>query len=320
MPESFGDPAAEARACLSAAALFDYSFLVRLRAAAPGAAEALSRACGRDLSAMAVGAIRYALATDADGYLRSDLTVWRTGPESFELMSGRGEDAGDCARLPGLGGSCADLSDDTAVLAVQGPASLSLLRQACDDPAFAAPARFRFADASILGAPCRVARLGFTGLEGVEIVCPAEAAQSLWDGLAERGGRPAGFQAADRLRLAAGLALFSKEFAPPVSAADAGLARFRPAGGKSQDRRPARVRRVSAVARVEAVADPSPDGLAALAYRRGDPFPPEPGTIVVTSANVAPAGNTVLAMGYLAAGAPDAAYPDCHGTSWTVGA
>jgi len=173
----------------------------------------------------------------------------------------------------------------------------------------------------LLGEPAtlqaRAAELG-ASLEGVEIVCPAEAAQSIWDGIAERGGRPAGFQAADRLRLAAGLALFSKEFAPPVSAADAGLARFRPAGDKPQDRRPARVRRVNAVARAEAVADPSCDGLAALAYRRGDPFPPEPGTIAVTSANVAPAEKTVLAMGYLAAGAPDAPYPDCHGNSWTV--
>jgi aminomethyltransferase len=318
MPNDFGDPIAETKACLTSAALFDYSFLLRFRTSGSGVAEALSRLCGRDLSTMANGDIRYVLTTDEEGYLRSDLTVWRIGPESFEIFSGRAEDAIDIAHHPDLGMRCLDLSDETAVLALQGPTSLSLLRAAFDAPRLAAPERFRFVDAEFMGAPCRIGRLGFTGLDGVEIVCSTDHAQPLWDRLIDSGLGPAGFRAADRIRLAAGLALFSKEFAPPVSAADAGLARFRPAGDKALDRLPARVRRVCCETHASALTDASLVDLARLEYRHGDQFPPEPGKFVLTSVNFGPTPETLFAMGYVAADTRGVDCRDSHGVRWTI--
>lgn len=318
MPNDFGDPIAETKACLTAAALFDYSFLLRFQASGSGVAEALSRLCGRNLSDMATGDIRYVLTTNEEGRLRSDLTVWRIGPESFEIFSGRAEDAIDITHHLDPDTRCLDLSDETAVLALQGPTSLSVLHSAFDAPRLAVPGRFRFVDSEFMGAPCRIGRLGFTGLDGVEIVCSADHAQPLWDRLVGSGLGPAGFQAADCIRLAAGLALFSKEFAPPVSAADAGLARFRPAGDKPLDRLPARVRRVCCETHASALTDASLVDLVTLEYRHGDRFPPEPGTIVITSVNFGPTPEKIFAMGYVAADTREVECRDSHCVRWTI--
>src|SRR5208282_6865163 len=93
--DDFGDSAAEARACRTACALFDFSFLecVRLEGSrARGVIEAFS---GRSLEALDVGKIQYALRVGPDGGVVADLTIWRTGAEIYEVMSGRREDIAD---------------------------------------------------------------------------------------------------------------------------------------------------------------------------------------------------------------------------------
>lgn len=299
MPASFGDPGREVASCREHAALFDYSFLLRLVVRGPDALAAVAALCGRDFSSLPVGRIRYALTADAEGWLISDLTVWRTGADSLELMSGRAEDA---RSIPGALApydvAVSDVSDDTAVLAVQGPGTAAVLAGLNGGAVVSAVPSFGFLDAALERVPCTLARLGFTGLDGVEILCPAGRAQPLWDVLA-RAAQPAGFEAADRLRLSAGLALFTREFRPPVSAADAGLSRFRPEGNAPADRRPARVVRLCFSARPRApsarsgAVDP-----ASLSWREGAPFPPAPGTVAITS--VAPNGSpeNVIGMGY----------------------
>lgn len=299
MPASFGDPGLETASCREHAALFDYSFLLRLVVRGPGALAGVSALCGRDFRSLPVGRIRYALTTDAEGWLVSDLTVWRTGADSLELMSGRAEDARSIPEtLATYDAAVSDVSDDTAVLAVQGPGTGKVLAGLSGGASVSAISSFGFLDAAISGVPCTVARLGFTGLDGVEIVCPAGRAQGLWDVLA-RSAEPAGFEAADRLRLSAGLALFTQEFAPPVSAADAGLSRFRPDGNTPADRRPARVVRLCFSARPAASSARRGDvDVASLTWREGAPFPPAPETIAITS--VAPNGSPamVIGMGY----------------------
>src|SRR5262249_57514739 len=75
------------------------------------------------------------------------------------------------------------------------------------------------------GVACRVGRLGYTGERGFEIVLPRAAREVVWTALA-RHARPAGFAAADILRIEAGFLLFANELRFPVSAAELELGRF----------------------------------------------------------------------------------------------
>jgi len=100
----FGDPAAEARTCRSDCALFDFSFLECARLEGSDARAVIETFIGRSLSTLGESQICYALRVDADGHLVADLTIWRTGEASFEVMSGRREDiedllAYDCSRV-----------------------------------------------------------------------------------------------------------------------------------------------------------------------------------------------------------------------------
>lgn len=296
VPVSFGNPAGEAATCRNAASLFDYSFLLRVAVTGPGALAAVSRFCGRDFSDLPGGRIRYALSVDAIGHLVSDLTVWRTGPEHLEVMSGRATDVEALDQITrGRQARIDDLSDHTGVLAVQGPGSVAAMRAAgCGGTE--GIASFAYADLEVGGIACRVARLGFTGLDGFEILCPGDRASELW-ALLSRIAPPAGFEAADRLRLAAGLPLFTHEFRPPVSARDAGYEHIRSLGDTPADTRLARVRRISFRAGFLDSAHPGP--LVNLLWHPGDPFPPAPGEVAVTSLARDERSGKLLGMGYI---------------------
>ena len=112
------------------------------------------------------------------------------------------------------------------IFAVQGPSSLRALAgvtataQLRALPVFRARAGERRTEWH-----AAIGRLGYTGERGFEIIFPRAREKLIWEKLAEQA-RPAGFAAADILRIEAGFPLFANEFLFPVSAAELGLARF----------------------------------------------------------------------------------------------
>jgi glycine cleavage system T protein (aminomethyltransferase) len=311
--DHFGDPAAEARACRSACALFEFSFIERAQVRGGAARQVIEAFTGRSLAQLAVGKICYALRVDAADHLLADLTVWRTGEETFEVMSGRHEDVVDlidCAR-PGV--SVTALAD-RATFAVQGPASLEALRRLGTIDGIEAMPYFNFTEAKVAAIPCRIGRLGYSGEPGFEIICPKNAAGRLWQTIAVCA-RPAGFIALDMLRIEAGLVLFCNEFRVPATPAEAGLGRF-------YDRvlPPPAIELISFIAAPHHPAWPNrPPGLSL-------PRPSAAGEIVVTSACASVVaggieggidgdiGGGVLGLGYVLAGhKPGAALHDPSG-------
>ena len=236
MVRDYGDPWAEARACRTDAALFDFSFMARGRVSGPGALAAIEALQPRPMADLPSGRIRYALRPDASGAIVADLTVWRIDETTFEAMSGRAVDIADLGRLAGARTDFADLSAATAVLALQGPGALAALRGLADPEALARLPYFGFTPATIDGIECLVGRLGYTGERGFEIVLPAERRDAMWRTLSGRA-RPAGFAAADILRIESGFVLFANECRFAVSGEESGLPAF---GGPSPW--PARVR------------------------------------------------------------------------------
>ena len=114
-----------------------------------------------------------------------------------------------------------DRSQQYAMLALQGPQAIAML-----EPLLAGaevPARFRFVDASVAGAPALVCRTGYTGEDGVELLLAPEDAMGIWDALLSAGATPAGLGARDTLRLEVCYPLHGNDISPQRTPIEAGL-------------------------------------------------------------------------------------------------
>ncbi|MBM3580390.1 MAG: hypothetical protein FJX37_00295 [Alphaproteobacteria bacterium] len=223
----FGDVEGETRAVRESAALFDFSFIARARVSGDGAIAILERFQPRSVGDMVDGTIRYALRLGTNDVVEADLTLWRLDGRTFEVMSGRRADIAALAALAGPGAAVVDLSDASAIFAVQGPHSLDALAPLGDRKHLAAIPYFGHAEATVAGVTCRVGRLGYTGEKGFEIVADKSDAARLRAALAQRA-RPAGFAAADILRIEAGFILFVNECRLGADPVALGLERLAP--------------------------------------------------------------------------------------------
>jgi glycine cleavage system T protein (aminomethyltransferase) len=292
LTNDFGDPASEARACRTDCALFDFSFLECARLQGPRACSIIETFAGRSLQALAEKQIFYALRVDAGGAMVADLTIWRTGAQTFDVMSGRREDVAALLDCAGPGIDVTDMTAGRATFAAQGPGTLDALRNLGDVGAVGRLEYFTFCDANLAGISCMVGRLGYTGEAGFEIIVERRRAGDLWRALS-LDLRPAGFIASDMLRIEAGFVLFTNELALPVAPAEAGLARFHHAGHPP---RPA----------IKLVSFRADCGDLSWPWRpaRGLQRPAQPGAIAVTSACDSVVAGGVLGLGYVVAATP----------------
>ena len=284
----YGDVESEVAACRERAAVFDFSFMSVARVSGPEVLKVIALLTDRDLGGLDDGRIRYALCRGSDGWLRSDLTIWKEAADTYLFMSGLGQELSDLAAVvkrEGLAATVENLGDSVAIYSVQGPGSLSALDGLGDVARLAALPYFGFTRLVVAGAECHVGRLGYTGERGFEIVAPAAVRDRLWRELAAQA-RPAGFAAADCLRIEAGFVLFANEFRLPVTAEEAGLGAF-----AGDDLAPPRYRLVCFRAESNQTQD--------LGRQPEDLASPEPGAITVTSACHSATAGGILGLGYV---------------------
>jgi aminomethyltransferase len=283
----FGDAVAEAQACRTNCALFDFSFLESARLEGLLAESVIERLTARSTRSLREGAIFYALRVDGAGRTLSDLTIWRTGAQSFEVMSGRRQDILDLLAFDGSGLCVTDVGSTRAVFAVQGPATLNALEPLGELEHISGLKYFNFARTDIAGIPCTIGRLGYTGEAGFEIIVERSHAGRLWNVLAAHV-RPAGFVAADMLRIEAGFVLFTNEFRVSVSPREAGLGKFYPAAWST----PSKLKLVSFRADADSLSWP-------WQATYVSPRSVGPGTIMVTSACDSVVAGGILGLGYV---------------------
>ena len=230
MPVQFAGVVAEHLAVRKQAGLFDVSHMGELRVSGPGALPLLQSLTPNDVSRLAPGRAQYsALTTDSGGFV-DDIVVYRRGEESFLVVTNAANTARDLAWIRERGGSAAeaveDLSEETALLALQGPRSQSIL-QRLTDLDLAAIRYYRFAEGRIAGVVGTVARMGYTGEDGFEIMIPGSEADGLARRLLEAGASdglvPAGLGARDTLRLEAKMALHGNDIDEDHSVEEADL-------------------------------------------------------------------------------------------------
>jgi aminomethyltransferase len=207
---------AEHRACRASAVVFDVSHLGTVRVTGPAAFDHLQYSLSNDLRKISPGRAQYTHLLDATGSVTDDIIVWWVDEERFDVMP----NASNTSRVvAAIGGD--DVTDERAILAVQGPRARALL--ATVSPEAVAVPRFGVADFTWEGVNCLVAGTGYTGEDGVECAVPAEAAEDFWAAVVGTGVTPAGLGARDTLRLEAGLPLHGHELGPGITPLQAEL-------------------------------------------------------------------------------------------------
>jgi aminomethyltransferase len=228
MPLLYGSASAEHLAVRERCGVFDVSHMGQLEVSGPGAREALARLLTNDISAIGPGQGQYTLMCEDDGGVIDDLIVYALADRYLLVVNAANVAA--CrdrldARLP-AGVALADLTDDVAMLALQGPRWADALMPLAATPLAATLDYFDVGEDVIAGVPCLIARTGYTGEPGVELMCPADGAPDLWDALAGLGDAapaPAGLVARDTLRLEMGYPLYGQELSRERTPIAAGL-------------------------------------------------------------------------------------------------
>src|SRR5262245_2808880 len=189
MPVYYAGINEEHRAVRSAAGVFDVSHMGQVDISGPGAEDFLQRMLSNDLDRIADGQAQYTLLTNDAGGIVDDLIAYRRGPDDFLLVVNASNTEADVAVLQAAadGVSVVDRSAEHGMIALQGPTSDDVLGGAVADiPPFA------FAERTVAGVACLVARTGYTGERGVEIVTPADGTPAVWEHLLAHGAAPCG--------------------------------------------------------------------------------------------------------------------------------
>lgn len=235
LPVQFSGIQKEHEAVRERAGLFDVSHMGEFFVEGPEAERFLQRMTTNDATLLEPGKAQYTLLCYPDGGVVDDLLIYKLDEEKYMLVVNASNIEKDwewlLQHLPAEGVAMRNASDETALLAVQGPLASSLLSPLCEgqDPGDLLPFTF-IRDARVAGIPALLSRTGYTGEDGFELYVAAEHAEALWDALMDAGAPhgllPAGLGARDTLRFEACLPLYGQELGPDITPLEAGLNRF----------------------------------------------------------------------------------------------
>ena len=231
MPINYGSQIEEHHAVRRDAGMFDVSHMTVVDLHGAGVRDFLRRLVANSIDKLKVqGKALYTCMLDANGGVIDDLIVYYLGDDFYRLVvnaSTRDKDlAWINAQAEAFGVEVRE-RDDLAMIAVQGPQArdkVQGLLHADDRAAVAKLGKFAARDArSATGTLLFIARTGYTGEDGFEIVLPEADAVAFWDALLAAGVAPAGLGARDTLRLEAGMALYGQDMDESVTPWEAGL-------------------------------------------------------------------------------------------------
>jgi glycine cleavage system T protein (aminomethyltransferase) len=219
MPVQYAGVIPEHRAVRTDAGVFDVSHMGELEVEGPRARELLQGALSNDLDRLSPGEAQYTLLTNEDGGIVDDLIVYRVGECSYLLVVNAANREIDYSWLKEReinGSDVRDVSDECALLAVQGPRAIERLGLPPAPP-------FTYTETVLDGVEVMVNRTGYTGEDGCELLCMSEDAVQLWDSVLARGAVPCGLGARDTLRLEVCYPLHGNDIGPDTEAISAGL-------------------------------------------------------------------------------------------------
>lgn len=231
MPLQYAGIIAEHTSVRSDAGLFDVSHMGEFLITGSGAGPFVDSLVTNDVSTLYDGKALYTAMCQEDGGIIDDLLVYRFGPEMYVLVVNASRKDVDLAWVQEHAPSdisVRDVSDETALMALQGPRAFEILEKASGTD-FSGLKFYHFErPAECLGSKhLLVSRTGYTGESGVELYCPSNEAEAIWTRLMDAGQEfglaPAGLGARDTLRLEAGFCLYGNDLTTETNPIEAGL-------------------------------------------------------------------------------------------------
>ncbi len=238
MPVSYAGTVSEVAAVRSSAGIFDVSHMGEVTVEGSGAFEFVQSVTTNDVSKLIPGKAQYSLLLNEHGGIIDDIIVYCRATNDYLIVLNAGCKDKDWEWLkaqadgkPNL--TLTDISDETALIAVQGPDAVRLVAEAMNkqgrdrgydtDYKLADVKRFHFVGIHTYGTPLIISRTGYTGEDGFEIFCDWEDAPLLWQVLTKHGATPAGLGARDVLRLEAAYPLYGHELDADSSPVESGV-------------------------------------------------------------------------------------------------
>ncbi|WP_144920434.1 glycine cleavage system aminomethyltransferase GcvT [Halorubrum salsamenti] len=246
MPVEFDSISEEHAAVRDSLGIFDVSHMGEIEVSGPDAATLMNRLTTNDVTALDPGDSQYAAITNEDGVMLDDTVVYRlpdgieagdsaaalagldrdldagTGDPAYLFVPNAGHDEQmydrwvDYRDSEGLDAAVTNATDDWAMLAVQGPDAADALDDATPTDRVVDLSKFEATVAAVDEADSWVARTGYTGEDGFEVMCPAGDAEAVWRTFADApsDAQPCGLGARDTLRVEMGFLLSGQDFDP----------------------------------------------------------------------------------------------------------
>ncbi|WP_145323934.1 glycine cleavage system aminomethyltransferase GcvT [Paenibacillus xylanexedens] len=233
LPVQFSGIQKEHEAVRERAGLFDVSHMGEFTVQGEQAEAFLQQMMTNDVTTLVPGQAQYTLMCYPDGGVVDDLLVYKLEEQHYMLVVNASNIDKDWAWLqehliPGV--SMTNDSEQTALLALQGPLAVDIIGKVTDtDVSSIEPFRF-VQDAEVCGVKLLMSRTGYTGEDGFELYVPSDQAAVVWNGLMQAGEGhglvPTGLGARDTLRFEARLPLYGQELSATISPLEAGVGMF----------------------------------------------------------------------------------------------
>jgi aminomethyltransferase len=217
---------AEHNAVRTSAGVFDVSHMGEVIVRGPDAIAFVQSITSNDVAKLAINQVHYSTLLREDGTIVDDLLVYRYADFLMLVINASNRDK-DIAHLRAHVGkfdcTLTDISDDIALLAIQGPNAAALVQRLSDVPLDGVK-YYWFTEGNVAGVPATISRTGYTGEDGFELYFNAQHAEKVWKALMDTGAiTPAGLGSRDSLRLEAGLSLYGHELDDNTTPVEASL-------------------------------------------------------------------------------------------------
>ncbi len=229
MPVSYAGTIKEHKAVRENVGLFDVSHMGEVFLRGPRVREAVEKLTTNAVATAPIGKAVYTLLCTKSGGVVDDCIFYKRSDDEFFVIVNASNTAKDLEHFREQTHSLCDVvdvSDETALIAVQGPKAIALVEGLANGE-LAGMTSFTWRDALVAGVMCTAARTGYTGEDGFELACPNQDATRLWAALLDKatplGGLPIGLGARDSLRLESKLPLYGNDLDDDHTPLEAGL-------------------------------------------------------------------------------------------------
>lgn len=223
MPVQFDGIKQEHAAVRTAVGIFDISHMGKFILRGDDVLRSLQQLVPSDLGKLSPGKAQYTVLLNPQGGIIDDLIIYDEGEQVSLIVNAATTDKDKSWLLEHLSGiDLQDLSQTHGLIAVQGSKAVETL-QLITDIDLSPIRRYNHTRGNVLNHTAFLARTGYTGEDGFEVMVDAAAAPDIWQALQERGAQPCGLGARDTLRLEAAMALYGQDINDETTPLEGGL-------------------------------------------------------------------------------------------------